>query len=123
MEISIDQDKITEAMNQTASKAIEDALKGYGVQSAIAAVVTKEVAEGAIAEAIRQAVKQMDTEKLTQRLAEELQRHTTRAVVNVLQEGMLQAICKLRGIGDYGEADKKMRAMLRIELFQDLHKP
>ena len=46
-----------------------------------------------------------------------------RAVVNVLQEGMLQAICKLRGIGDYGEADKKMRAMLRIELFQDLHKP
>jgi len=57
--------------------------------------------------------------KLTQHLAEELQRHTTRAVVNVMQEGMLQTVCKLRGIGDYCEADKKERARLKIELFQD----
>jgi putative NIF3 family GTP cyclohydrolase 1 type 2 len=119
VEIQIDQDKIALAMNQTVPKAVEDALKGGGVQSAIAEVVTKEVAMGAIAEAIRQAVKQMDTVKLTQHLAEELQRHTTRAVVNVLQEGMLQAICKLRGIGDYSEEAKKERAKLKVELFSD----
>lgn len=119
MEIQIDQDKIALAMNQTVSKAVEDALKGWGVQSAIAEVVTKEVAMGAIAEAIRQAVKQMDTVKLTQHLAEELQRHTTRAVVNVLREGMLQAICKLRGIGNYSDADRKERAKLKVELFSD----
>ena len=119
MEIQIDQDKIALAMNQTASKAIEDAVKGWGVQKAIAEVVTKEVAMGAIAEAIRQAVKQMDTVKLTQHLAEELQRHTTRVVVSILQEGMLQAICKLRGIGDYSEADRKERAKLKVELFSN----
>jgi len=117
MQIELDQDKITEAINQTASMAVEDSLRGYSVQRAIAEVVTKEVATGAIAEAIRQAVKQMDTVKLTQHLAEEMQRHTTRAVVNVLQEGMLQTVCKLRGIGDYSEADKKERARLKFELF------
>lgn len=119
MEITIDQDKIAEAINNTAEKAVQDSLGSYSVQRAISEVVTKEVATGAIAEAIRQAVKQMDTAKLTQHLAEELQRHTTRAVVNVMQEGMLQAVCKLRGIGDYSEADKKERAKLKIELFQD----
>jgi len=119
VEIKIDQDKIALAMNQTASKAVEDALKGWGVQSAIAEVVTKEVAAGAIAEAIRQAVKQMDTAKLAQHLAVELQRHTTRAVVNVLQEGVLQAVCRLRNIGDYSEADKRERAKLNAELFSD----
>lgn len=118
MEISIDQDKIAEAINNTAEKAVQESL-GNSVQRAISEVVTKEVATGAIAEAIRQAVKQMDTAKLTQHLAEELQRHTTRAVVNVMQEGMLQTVCKLRGIGDYCEADKKERARLKIELFQD----
>ena len=119
MEISIDQDKIAEAINSTAEKAVQDSLGSYSVQLAISEVVTKEVATGAIAEAIRRAVKQMDTAKLTQHIAEELQRHTTRAVVNVLQEGMLQTVCKLRGIGDYSEADKKERAKLKIGLFQD----
>ena len=119
MEINIDQDKISEAINQTASKAVADALQGYSIHRAISEVVTTEVAEGAIAEAIRQAVKKMDTAKLTQHLASELQRHTIKAVVNIMQEGMLQAVCKLRGIGDYSDADKKERARLKIELFQD----
>lgn len=119
MEIYIDQDKISEAINQTASKAVEDALKGYSIHRAISEVVTTEVAEGAIAEAIRHAVKKMDTAKLTQHLASELQRHTIKAVVNIMQEGMLQTVCKLRGIGDYSDADKKERARLKIELFQD----
>ncbi len=119
MEITIDQDKITEAINQTATKAVQDSLGSYNVQRAIAEVVTTEVAEGAIAEAIRQAVKQMDTNKLTQHLAAELQRHTVRAVVNVLQEGLLQTVCKLRGIGDYNDSDKKERARLKVELFSD----
>ena len=72
MEITIDQDKITGAINQTATKAVQDSLGSYNIRRAIAEVVTTEVAEGAIAEAIRQAVKQMDTNKLMQHLAAEL---------------------------------------------------
>ena len=119
MQINLDQDKINAAIDQTASKAVEDALKGFAIQQAIADVVSKEVATGAIAQAIRQAVQQMDTVKLTQHLSAELQRHTTRAVTHILQEGLLQAVCRLRGIGDYSENDRRERLKLKTELFSD----
>lgn len=117
MELKIDQELIAAAINKTASKALETSLSGYEVQSAIAAVVTREVAEGAIAEAIKQAVQQVDTEALTQALAAELQRSTIRATVALLQDGLTSTICKLRGIGDYSAEDKEARAKLRAELF------
>ena len=117
MEIEIDQDKIAEALNRTATKALESSLAGYEVQAAISSVVTREVAEGAVAEAIKQAVKQVDVKTLTQAIAEELQRATVRATVALLQDGLTSTVCKLRGIGDYSEEDKAARARLRAELF------
>jgi hypothetical protein len=117
MELKIDQQLIADAINKTASKALESSLCGYEVQVAIASVVTREVAEGAIAEAIKQAVQQVDTAALTQALAVELQRATVRATVAILQDGLMTTICKLRGIGDYSTEDKEARAKLRAELF------
>ena len=119
MELKIDQELIAAAINKTASRALERSLCGYEVQAAIAAVVTREVAEGAISDAIRQAVKQVDTAALTQALAVELQRATVRATVAILQDGMTTTICKLRGIGDYSMEDKAARAKLRAELFSE----
>jgi len=119
MELKIDQELIAAAINKTASRALESSLCGYEVQAAIAAVVTREVAEGAISDAIRQAVKQVDTAALTQALAVELQRATVRATVAILQDGMTTTICKLRGIGDYSMEDKAARAKLRAELFSE----
>lgn len=117
MEIKIDPGTIADAMNRSATKALETSLAGYEVQKAIASVVTREVAEGAIAEAIRQAVKQVDVAALTQALAEELQRATLRATVAMLQEGVLSTVCKLRGLGDYSPEDRAARAQLKQQLF------
>ena len=117
MKIELDQEVIDVAINKTATKAIAEALSGYSVTSSIAEVVTNQVATGAIAEAIRKAVEDVDTAKLTQHLAAEMQRATAKAVVNVLQEGLLSIVCKIRGIGDYSDDDKKERARLKEELF------
>lgn len=117
MEIQIDQNAIAEALNRTATKALESSLAGFEVQAAISSVVTREVAEGAVADAIKQAVKQVDTAALTRALAEELQRAATRAVVALLHDGLVSTVCKLRGIGDYSQEDKAARARLRMELF------
>lgn len=117
MKIEIDQDRISNAITETATQALESSLAGFQIQQAIAAVVSKEVAEGAIAEAIKQAAQSIDTAALTQKLAEELQRATIKASVAILQEGLLNTVCKLRGLPEYGDSGKAERQRLRAELF------
>ena len=118
MEIKIDQEAITAAINANATKAVADALGGWEVQKAVAHVVTTEVAQGAIAEAVTAAVKQIDKSALVNALASELQKATTSAVVAILHEGVVDIVCKLRGIGDYSTEDKRKRAAIKAELFQ-----
>ncbi len=120
MKFELNTETIQEAIGSSADKAISSALGGYEVQKAIADVVTKEVAQGAIAEAIRVAVRQLNTESLTQHLAEELQRATVRAATGLLQEAMLQTVCRLRGLGSHGyysDDDKREMSRIRAELF------
>ena len=118
MEIIINQDEVTKAINNTVNKAINDSLSGYDVQKTIASVISKEVAEGAIAEAIKQATSNIDTAALSKVLATEIQKATTKAVVFILHEALLTIVCKLRNIGDYSPEDKKTREELKIELFR-----
>lgn len=117
MEVKIENGMIEQAINDAASKAIANALGGYNVTSAIANVVTEQIAEGVIAKAISNAVESLDTEDLVQHLAEEIQKATVRATISVLHEGIMSTICKLRGIGDYSEDDKKERERLKVKLF------
>lgn len=118
MEIKIDQEAILTAINTNATKAVVDALGGWEVQKAMAQVVTTEVAQGAIAEAIRTAVGQIDKSALVNALASELQKATTSAVVVILHEGLVDIVCKLRGIGNYSEDDRRKRAAIKAELFE-----
>lgn len=126
MEIKIDQEAILTAINTNATKAVVDALGGWEVQKAMAQVVTTEVAQGAIAEAIRTAVGQIDKSALVNALASELQKATTSAVVEattsavvvILHEGLVDIVCKLRGIGNYSEDDRRKRAAIKAELFK-----
>lgn len=118
MQLNIEKEAIERAINETATRAFEKAMAGYEIQQAIANVVTTEVAEGTIAQAIRSAVEKMDTDQLVVRLAEELQKATTRAVVHILQEGLLEVVCKLRGVRDYGDEGRKDREKLRVLLFK-----
>jgi hypothetical protein len=121
MKIELNSAAIKEAIGASADKAVADALSGYQVQRAIAAVVTEEVAQGAIAEAVRIAVRQLDTSSLTQHLAEELQKSTVRAATVLLQEALLQTVCRLRGIGSdgyYSDEDKREQSRIREELFK-----
>lgn len=119
MNIQIDQDKIAEAINKTATTAMEEALCQYHITRAISEVIVTELSGATIATAVKQAIKQMDNDKLAQHLAAEIQRHTAKAVINILQEGLLQVVCKLRGIGDYSQTDKMERAKLKAELFNN----
>ena len=118
MEIKIDQEAIAAAINANATKALADALGGWEVQKAVAHVVTTEVAQGAIADAIRTAAGKIDKSELANVLASELQKATTSAVVVILHEGLVDIVCKLRGIGNYTEDDRRKRAAIKAELFK-----
>ena len=113
MEIKIDEKALHEAMNSATTKAVADALGGYAVREAVAKVVTEEVATGAIAQAIRAAVAQMDTKTLTATLATEMQRAVTRAVVEIVGEGLMESVYRLRGLNDYTSEDKAKREQIR----------
>lgn len=115
MELKVDQEAISKAINDSATKALAQALGGWEMQKAVAEIVTDEVARGAIADAVKLAVQQIDRSALSNALAGELQRATTRAVVTMLNEGLVDIVCKLRGIGIYGD-DVKRRAAVKAEL-------
>ena len=118
MEIKIDQEAIAAAINANATKALADALGGWEVQKAVAHVVTAEVVQGTIGEAIRTATGKIDKSALANALATELQKATTSAVVEILHEGVVDIVCKLRGIGDYTAEDGRKRAAIKAELFK-----
>ena len=118
MEIKIDQEAILTAINTNATKAVTNALSGWEVQKAVAHVVTTEVAQGAIADAIRTVAGKIDKSALANALASELQKAATSAVVVILHEGLVDIVCKLRGIGNYTEDDRRKRAAIKAELFK-----
>ena len=117
MEIKINQEEIAESINKSIGQSIADALTSYDMQKSISHVISKEIAEGAIAEAIRIAASSVDVTVLSISLASEIQKATTKAVMILLQEALLTTVCTLRGIGDYSEVDKKARELLKAELF------
>ena len=115
MELKIDHDAIAIAINNSVTKALSQALGGWEMQAAVADIVTAEAARGAVADAVRLAVAGIDRQALANALAGELQRATTRAVVTMLNEGLVDIVCKLRGIGSYGD-DVKRREAVKAEL-------
>lgn len=115
MNIEIDQDAIAAAINGSATEALKAALSGFQIQNAMAKIVSQEVATGAIARAINAAVAQVDNDALVACLAAEIQRSVTSAVVMILHEGLVEVVCKLRGIGTYGD-DIKRREAVKAEL-------
>ncbi len=117
MQITIDQNAINEAVQATATRAVTDGLGSYEVTAAIANAVTAQVADGAISQAIAAAVTKIDVDALTQAIAEELQRATIRATSEILQEGMLDTICKLRGIKDYDSEYQRKRLAIKAQVF------
>ncbi len=117
MKLEIDEVAIGKAINASATAAMAAALGGHDMHRAVAQIVTEDVARGAIADAVKQAVAQVDRSALVTALAAELQRATTRAVVTMLNEGLVDIVCKLRGIGNYGE-DVQRRAAVKAELLK-----
>lgn len=117
MNIELDQTAIAATINAKATQAVQAAFGGYEMQKAVAEIVTTEVAQTVVADAIRQAVASIDKTALTQALAAELQRTTTRAVATMLNEGLVDIVCKLRGIGNYGD-DVARRAAVKAELLK-----
>ncbi len=117
MDIRIDDSSIAEAINASVHDAVNAALKGYSVQSAIAQAMAHEITSGAIVQAIKEAVAQVDHQQLVHALAREIQVATTKAAIAILQESMVEAIAKLRGLSTYSEEDKREREMIRQRIF------
>lgn len=115
MQVQLDTDAIAAAINNSATKALSKAFDGYSMQTAVAEIVTDEVVKGAIADSIKLAVQGLDRAALANALAQELQKAVTKAVVTMLNEGLVDIVCKLRGIGQYGE-DVKRREAIKAEL-------
>jgi len=117
MQITIDEKAIAKIVQESIDNALADSFSSYSVKQAFAEVISQEVVDEAIAKAIRQAVSCLNTEQLAQHLAEEIQRATTAAVAHLLQEGLLETICKIRGIGNFSDEDERKRKELKSKLF------
>lgn len=119
MEVKIDNEMLQNAINGTVAKSVGVALGSYDVQNAIGGMIAREVVEGAIGEAIRMAIDKVNTAALVEALAKEIARSATAATVTILEEAMLETLCRIRGIdtgpyaGDKNKAEKeKLRAQL-----------
>jgi hypothetical protein len=117
MQLELNQALIDAAVNENINKAVCEALGGYEVKQGIAKAISSEVADGVLADAIKKAVSQLNLENLSCALAKEIEKAATRATVSFLQEGLVTAVCKLRGIGDYSPDDEKKREAVKAELF------
>lgn len=118
MNVSINDKQLEEAITSSATKAVGDALGGWEVRNAISAIVTKQIAEDVVVKAVEEAVRSVDHSALVAALASEIQKTTTKVVVGILREGLVEVVCKLRGIGTYGD-DLKKRKEVSAELFRD----
>lgn len=118
MELKINEKLIEEKMNLEITKAVADAVSGWKMQSAIADVITSEIAEKTLQEVIRKAVSNIDIDDLVSVLAKEMSRSVVSAVVHILEEGVLDIVCKLRGIGNYSDEDKRERERVKAILFR-----
>jgi hypothetical protein len=113
MDITIDNEKLQEAINNKISKAVEEALGGYEVKSAVANKITESFAHGVIGEAMDKAIASMDVVALTSSLANEIAKATTRAAIHCLTDGLVKTLLAIRNIPDY-EREKYEHARLEI---------
>ncbi len=110
MEVKIDNEMLQNAINGTVAKSVGVALGSYDVQTAIGGMIAKEVVEGAIGEAIRMAIDKVNTAALVETLAKEIARSATAATVTILDEAMLETLCRIKGIDTGPYAGDKSRA-------------
>lgn len=119
LNVGVDMGKVGEALQAATTDAIAARMASYEVKQAIATVVAREVAEGAVARALEAAVAGLDVGALTTRLAEELSRAVTGGMVNVIREAMADLVVRIRGIPEY---DREKRDRARAEVLALLTK-
>lgn len=120
MQVNLDEEFITNAIDKHINKAVEEALGSYKVQSGVADVLQQSVVSGAIGEALKEAVAQLDQGKIVHVLAGQIVRSMTSAVVHIVNEGLVSIMLDLRKIPDYDREKRlaehdKLIAMLKKE--------
>ena len=118
MEVKFDNEKIQEAIQDSANKAISEALSGYGVQRAIGEIISEHVATGIIGEAILNAVKDIDLKQITQNIASELQQAIVVSTISVMREGAVDMVCNIRGIDKYAKDYSEFREKTYNKMFR-----
>ncbi|WP_062196449.1 hypothetical protein [Caldimonas taiwanensis] len=113
MEIKVDQAVVQAAMQEVATKAIEKAIGGYEMQSAIAQTIAGAVTIESIGAAVREGLSKVDTEALTQAIAKEMQRAVVRGVSAVVEHAVVDIVARMRGL--YSDSDKDR---IRHEIFR-----
>jgi len=116
MDIKLDEDRLEGAINEKIMEAVEKALGGYNVQEAIGDTVKNQIAYGVVNESVERAIGSLNIEGLTKSLAVEIEKATAAAVVTILMEGVVDIVCKIRGLKDFEKDYQQKRDKIRAEL-------
>jgi len=117
MNIKFDETEMSEMLSTAANHALGEALKSYEIRDAVKKEIATSLTNGDIGKAVRDAVDMIDTGHLTLSLAAELQRVIVSGASMVLEDSLVELVCRLRNIGDYGD-DVRKRAEVREKLFR-----
>jgi hypothetical protein len=113
MEIKLDEELVSSALENAFSRAIDSAMYSRDVHNAIVESVSNGIAADTIGQAVLSAVNSLDKSAITQAIALEMQRCIVAGVVAVVEDAVVDIIAKMRGV--YTDAEKKR---IRAELQQ-----
>ena len=121
IKVQLNEEIIKNAIDESLEKSVKESMCGYSVVNAISKSIANEALDGVISQSIISAVQNVDKEYIINKLVDEITASVIKVTKRILQEGLVDAICKLRGIGDYLDSDKKLREELRKEIFESVN--
>lgn len=116
MDLKLSDEVMSEALNMAADKAIKNAFDSYEVRDAIQGRVANEVVGSLMKKAMDEAISKIDVSKMAQTLAIQLQRNSVAAALNIMRDGMVDIIFRIRGYSQYDADAKEKRAAIRLEM-------
>jgi hypothetical protein len=119
MEIKIDEMMVQQVLDEQTQAGVKAAMGGYAIRSAIEKTVGESILPQLLGEAVVKAAEQIDIDNLTHHLAEEIARSTTKTVVTLIRDAMIEMILDMRKVASYDhKAREAEREKLTATLFR-----
>ena len=118
MRVEINEDEIAQAVQESTTKAVTDAMSSYEVERVIRDKCTEAVLQSAIASTVADAVTTTDLTALTTAIAAEFSRTVASAASTIMREAAIGILMNMRDIKDYASDVEKAR--VRAEIIKGL---